>query len=166
VSPHRAPLFAPCGSVEDERPPGSLAHEYWKQFYARKFSADGYKVQVEAPRVGGCVDVLARRNGERVAIEIETGKSDTVANVRTLDQALNVSSLLPQIRRRLQRSSERARKFDRAEAGHDYFTFVRPMSGIPNPLCSTYIQVLAANRENLFHVRTYSMSAIGKIMVY
>ncbi len=64
------------------RPQGSIAHEYWKQFYARKFSAEGYKVQVEAPRFGGRVDVLARRNGERVAIEVETGKSGAAANVR------------------------------------------------------------------------------------
>lgn len=66
----------------DERPHGSIAHEYWKQFYARKFSAEGYRVQLEAPRDGGRVDVLALRNGERVAIEIETGKSDVIANVR------------------------------------------------------------------------------------
>lgn len=70
------------GLAHDERPHGSLAHEYWKQFYARKFIAEGYKVQVEAPRMGGRVDVLARRNGDRVAIEIETGKSDAIANVR------------------------------------------------------------------------------------
>jgi len=70
------------GVVQDGRPHGSLAHEYWKQFYARKFSAEGYKVVLEAPRAGGRVDVLASKNGERVAIEIETGKSDAVANVK------------------------------------------------------------------------------------
>lgn len=60
----------------------SIAHEYWKRFYARRFSNEGYDVEVEAACGDGRVDVLARRNGESVAIEVETGKSDVVANVK------------------------------------------------------------------------------------
>ena len=61
---------------------GSIAHEYWKYYYGRRFADQGYRVSFEAPRTGGRVDVLASRNGERVTIEVETGKSDVVANVR------------------------------------------------------------------------------------
>jgi hypothetical protein len=67
----------------------SLAHEYWKQYYARLFEEKGYRVLVEAPRRSGRVDVLAVRSNENatrapesVAIEIETGKSNVVWNVK------------------------------------------------------------------------------------
>jgi len=67
----------------------SLLHEYWKQFYAQKFSEKGYHVILECPRNAkgnsGRMDVLAWRvleSVESIAIEIETGKSDTVSNVK------------------------------------------------------------------------------------
>ena len=60
----------------------SLVHAYWKRFYARRFAEHGFRTELEAPRSGGRVDVLATRAGERFGIEIETGKSDVVANVR------------------------------------------------------------------------------------
>ncbi len=68
--------------VEEAAPRGSIAHEYWKRYYARRFEADGYRVALEAERVGGRVDVLALKKRERVAIEVETGKSDVVGNVK------------------------------------------------------------------------------------
>ena len=61
---------------------GSIAHEYWKNFYAAMLRDDGYEVELEAPRKTGRVDVLARKDGEQIAIEIETGKSDAVWNVK------------------------------------------------------------------------------------
>jgi predicted RecB family endonuclease len=61
---------------------GSLAHEYWKRFYAAILREDGYRVELEAPRKGGRVDVLARKGTESIAVEIETGKSDVVWNVK------------------------------------------------------------------------------------
>lgn len=68
--------------IETPSSNASIAHEYWKRFYARKYSGEGFEVQVEAACGDGRVDVLARRNGESVAIEVETGKSDVVSNVR------------------------------------------------------------------------------------
>lgn len=68
--------------VEAPSSNASIAHEYWKRVYARRFSIEGYDVEVEAPYGDGRVDVLARKNGESVAIEVETGKSDVVANVK------------------------------------------------------------------------------------
>lgn len=60
----------------------SLVHEYWKRFYAQRFKEQGYKVCIEAPRKSGNVDVLAVKEGKSIAIEIETGKSDIVRNVK------------------------------------------------------------------------------------
>lgn len=61
---------------------GSLAHEYWKRFYAQRFRDLGYKIQMEALRKSGNVDVVARKGAENIAIEIETGKSDIIRNVK------------------------------------------------------------------------------------
>ncbi len=64
---------------------GSLAHEYWKRFYASALRDKGYELQLEAPRPhgkAGWVDVLARAAGQTLAVEIETGKSDVVWNVK------------------------------------------------------------------------------------
>jgi len=60
----------------------SLLHEYWKHIYAEYYQSQGYEVMIEAPRHSGRMDILARKSGESVAIEIETGKSDVVENVR------------------------------------------------------------------------------------
>lgn len=59
-----------------------IAHAFWKDWYARRLSGWGYSVRVESPRVGGAVDLLAKRDGRTIGIEIETGKSDFVENVR------------------------------------------------------------------------------------
>jgi hypothetical protein len=61
---------------------GSIAHEYWKRFYAARFKDDGYHVELEAVRHEGRVDVLATKNTDSIAVEIETGKSDVVWNVK------------------------------------------------------------------------------------
>ena len=70
-------LDAPKGSGNE-----SIAHEYWKRFYARQFREWGYDVQMEAPRKGGRVDVLAAKDGKRIAIEVETGKSRAISNAQ------------------------------------------------------------------------------------
>lgn len=61
---------------------GSLVHEYWKRFYGRKFECQGYKVDFEVPRKSGRVDVVACKENQRVAIEIETGKSNFIRNIQ------------------------------------------------------------------------------------
>ncbi len=60
----------------------SLAHEYWKRWYARLLREQGYEVHLEARRHGGAVDVLGVKDGRRVAVEVETGHSTVAANVR------------------------------------------------------------------------------------
>lgn len=62
--------------------PESLVHEYWKRWYAKRLESEGYRIKIEAPRVGGRVDVLALKDGKQTSIEIETGRSNVVMNVR------------------------------------------------------------------------------------
>ena len=61
---------------------GSIVHEYWKRFYAQRFREQGYHVEFEVPRQSGRVDVVARKDSEKIAIEIETGKSNFIRNVQ------------------------------------------------------------------------------------
>jgi len=61
---------------------GSIIHEYWKRFYAERFREQGYHVEFEVSRQSGRVDVVARKDSEKIAIEIETGKSDFIRNIQ------------------------------------------------------------------------------------
>ena len=62
---------------------GGAEHRYWVKRIADHLRTCGYKVTEEGPLGGGkAVDVLAAKDGRRVAFEIETGKSDAFANVR------------------------------------------------------------------------------------
>lgn len=81
-----------CNSVGTEpgpRPRESLEHMYWVRKTAEYFEKQGYDVTKEYPIKGnGAIDILAERPGERVAVEVETGKSDikkNLANVRSAD---------------------------------------------------------------------------------
>jgi hypothetical protein len=80
--------LALCDSLGiDPGPPprASLEHTFWAHRIARDFEEKGYKVALEQPIDGdGIVDVVASRPGERVAIEIETGKSDIKMNLEKL----------------------------------------------------------------------------------
>lgn len=61
----------------------SPEHEYWKEQAARHYAARGYTIAKEAPLpLGGAVDVTATKPNERVAIEVETGKSDALGNIQ------------------------------------------------------------------------------------
>ncbi len=62
---------------------GSITHEYWKRFYAQRFSEQDYYVEFEVPRISsGRVDIIASKNDEKIAIEIETGKSNFTRNIK------------------------------------------------------------------------------------
>lgn len=66
-------------------PRASLEHTYWAQRCAEHFEKRGYDTQFEYPIPGdGFADLLAERPGERIAIEIETGKSDIRGNIAKL----------------------------------------------------------------------------------
>jgi hypothetical protein len=66
-------------------PRASLEHSYWVMKVAEQFTRDGYDVTEEYAIPGdGLVDLVAERAGQRIAIEIETGKSDIAENLRKL----------------------------------------------------------------------------------
>ena len=70
------------GIDSGHRPRESLEHRYWVRKVAEHFEKRGYEVTREHQIKGnGAIDLLAQRPGERVAVEVETGKSDIKANL-------------------------------------------------------------------------------------
>jgi len=62
---------------------GSWEHEYWKYRVGEHYKQKGYKVTFEYKIGDGkSVDLVAEKDGKKIAIEIETGKSDTIYNIR------------------------------------------------------------------------------------
>ena len=76
------PLCSSAGIDPGPKPRESLEHRYWIGKAAEHFERKGYEITREHPIKGnGAVDLLAERPGERVVIEVETGKSDIKANL-------------------------------------------------------------------------------------
>jgi hypothetical protein len=66
----------------------SLQHEYYKELVAREYESKGDKIIKEYPLGGGkAVDLVATEGDERIAIEVETGKSDIKENIRKCKEA-------------------------------------------------------------------------------
>jgi hypothetical protein len=62
---------------------GGDRHRYWVQRIAQLLREKGYRVRQEYPIGGGkTVDVAAFMDDWKVAVEVETGSSDAVSNVR------------------------------------------------------------------------------------
>lgn len=62
---------------------GGIEHDYWKEKIATRLRECGYVVEKEYPIGSGkTVDLVARKNSNTIAIEIETWKSEAVANIR------------------------------------------------------------------------------------
>ena len=62
---------------------GGLMHRYWQARLADHLRQHGYEVQEEAPAGGGkAIDIVAVKDGKRIAFEIETGQSDVAGNVQ------------------------------------------------------------------------------------
>jgi len=59
----------------------SPQHYFYRHWWASKLAEAGYEVRMEAPRTGGRVDILGSRDGIKLAIEVETGKSNYMANL-------------------------------------------------------------------------------------
>ena len=70
------------------RPRESLEHSFWVKKATTFFEQKGYEVVREHPIKGnGAIDILAQRPGERVAVEVETGKSDVQGNLEKIRNA-------------------------------------------------------------------------------
>ena len=80
-----------CSSAHIEtgfKPRQSLEHRYWVRQTSRYFEKRGYEVKCEHPVNGnGAIDIFAQRAGEKIAVEVETGKSNIKAN---LDKSKNM----------------------------------------------------------------------------
>lgn len=62
---------------------GSWEHEYWKYRVGEHYRRKGYKVTFEYKiGEGKSVDLVAEKDRKRIAIEVETGKSDSVYNIK------------------------------------------------------------------------------------
>ncbi len=67
--------------VPDKSRWGSLEHEFWKEKAAQQFVHLGWTVTKEESG-HGYTDLVAEKNGQRIAVEIETGKSNWRENIR------------------------------------------------------------------------------------
>lgn len=77
-----------CASIHIDpgvRSRESLEHRFWVNRAAKYFEREGYKVLREHPVKGnGAVDILAKKPGQTVAVEVETGRSNTKENLNKI----------------------------------------------------------------------------------
>jgi hypothetical protein len=60
----------------------SLEHRYWVRKTADYYKKQGYEIAFEyAVKDNGKIDILAEKPGQRIAIEVETGKSAPLTNL-------------------------------------------------------------------------------------
>jgi hypothetical protein len=65
---------------------GGIEHEYWKKEVKKALQKRGYQVLEEKDEV----DLVAEKQKEKLAIEIETGKSDFMGNIiKNLDRGFS-----------------------------------------------------------------------------
>jgi len=76
---------------------GGPEHEYWKHRIAEFLMGKGYQVEIEKPiGEGKTVDIVVTKNSERIALEIETGKSDVTENIlKNLNQGFSKIIVVP-----------------------------------------------------------------------
>ncbi len=65
---------------------GSVPHAYWQHRVAETLRSAGWSVVIEGRINGHAVDVVAEREGQRLVVEIETGRSDWLNNFTRLEQ--------------------------------------------------------------------------------
>ncbi|MBA7490514.1 hypothetical protein ES702_01052 [subsurface metagenome] len=57
-------------------------HEFWRDKVKRYYEKLGYEVTLEKKLDGERVDFVAEKDGEKIAIEIETGNSNAIENIK------------------------------------------------------------------------------------
>lgn len=66
----------------------SLQHRYWVKRAAEYYKTKSYEIVFEYPVKGnGKIDILAQKADEKIAIEVETGKSSPLANLKNAAKA-------------------------------------------------------------------------------
>ena len=80
--------FKSANVAPPNKPRESLEHTFWVNRAATYFQDKSYEVSYEHPVKGnGAVDLLAEKPGQKVAIEVETGKSNIKANLAKIRNA-------------------------------------------------------------------------------
>ena len=79
ITPKGKTVLRDIGHVIREKNEG-VVHRFWKNKLAEYYRKKGYEVLVEK-EINGKPDLIVIGGNKRVAVEIETGKSDAVANV-------------------------------------------------------------------------------------
>jgi len=70
------------------KPRESLEHAFWVHRAAKYFQIKGYDISCEHPVKGnGAIDLLAEGKGQKVAVEVETGKSNIKGNLAKIKKA-------------------------------------------------------------------------------
>ncbi len=64
-----------------------LEHEYWRHKIGKYYEKRGYKVSMETP-VNGEADVVAEKDKQRIAVEIETGEHNIPRTVSNIEKNL------------------------------------------------------------------------------
>ena len=59
-----------------------IAHRYWKNRIACFYESQGFDVKIEEYYVNGRPDIIIIKDGKKAAIEIETGKSNFLKNIK------------------------------------------------------------------------------------
>ena len=71
------------GHDYDKKRTGGAVHEFWKEEIAKYYEGKGFRVIKEKAVNGGkTVDICVLNEGKRVAVEIETGRSDALWNIQ------------------------------------------------------------------------------------
>lgn len=70
---------------------GGPEHRYWVEIIANEMRTHGFQVEKEYPiGEGKTVDIVATKNGKKIAVEVETGKSSSLENItKDLGQAFD-----------------------------------------------------------------------------
>ncbi len=75
-------IITPLGYQKKSWRKGGVEHQYWQYKVAQYYQYQGYIVKENYPLGNGKeVDIVVEKNNEKIAIEIETGKSDILENI-------------------------------------------------------------------------------------
>ena len=87
---------------------GGPEHRYWVRSLAEQLKTEGYEVAEEVSLgAGKTVDLVASRDGKRIAYEVETGASDVSGNIRKCRDAGFDEILVVFISQKAREKSER-----------------------------------------------------------
>jgi hypothetical protein len=71
------------GLPKEGKRSGSVQHQFWIDKVAEQLKSAGYKVEREFPIGDGkTIDLAATKNEKRIAVEVETGNSDAIGNIK------------------------------------------------------------------------------------